>query len=337
MTAQRKDISDPDVILEFAKIVGDKLHLDYLYAMTVADIRATNPEMWNSWRATLMRQLYQNTARVLRQGLENPVNRAERIADKKESASGKLAELNIPADIIAKIWSKVSDEYFVRESASNIAWHTEVVAEFDGEGALVSIRDISENSAEGATQIFIYTSNSNYLFANCTAVFEKLNLNIQGARIFTSADDHCMDTFTVLESNGQRVGDNSKRIEEIKSSLIRQLAVGGQPSSPANIRLTRKDKYFSNRIETAVINSTNKDYTTLEINCPDQPGILASIGKVFAEKDIILKDARITTLGERVEDLFFITDQDGALLEDSDRADELQEAIHSELESRLST
>ncbi len=334
MTAQRKDISDPEVILEFAKIVGDKLHLDYIYTMTVADIRATNPELWNSWRATLMRQLYQNTARALRQGLEDPVNRAERIADKKESASQQLAELDVPAARITEIWNNASDEYFVRESSSNIAWHTEAIAGFAGDGTLVSIRDLSENSADGATQVFIYTRNSNSLFANCTSAFEKLNLNIHGARIFTSADDHCMDTFTVLENNGRPVGNNAKRIEEIRNSLIRQLQSDDLPNSHGKIRLTRKDKYFSNRIVTTLINSKDKAYSTLEINCPDQSGILATIGKVFAENNIVLKDARITTLGERVEDLFFITDQNGLLLEGA-AAEDLQEAIKSELESRL--
>lgn len=336
MTAQRKDISDPDVIHEFAKIMGDKLHLDYLYAMTVADIRATNPELWNSWRATLMRQLYQNTARVLRQGLEDPVNRAERIADKKESAGKKLQELDIPQSTIEEIWSNASDEYFVRESASNIAWHTQAIADFHDNTPLVSLREISKSSAEGATQVFIYTNNSNFLFANCTAAFEKLNLNIHGARIFTSSDDHCMDTFTVLESNGRPVGDNPDRVEEIKNAVIKQLQNTEKATIPGKVRLTRKDKYFNNRIETTIINSVGKDNTTLEINCPDQPGILASIGKIFADNGIILKDARITTLGERVEDLFFITDAKGNLLDDPQQSEKLQQEIQSELENRLS-
>jgi [protein-PII] uridylyltransferase len=134
MTAQRKDISDPDVIREFAETVGDKLHLDYLFTMTVADICATNPELWNSWRASLLRQLYYNTRRALRTGLENIVDREERIADKKSSALDRLADSTLTEQQIETIWANADDEYFVRESADNIAWHTEAIASFSGAG-----------------------------------------------------------------------------------------------------------------------------------------------------------------------------------------------------------
>lgn len=335
MTAQRKDISDPDVIHEFATIVGDKLHLDYLYTMTVADICATNPELWNSWRATLMRQLYQNTKRALRLGLENPMERVERIADKKESALKTLLEHGISSEQVEAVWAKSDDEYFVRESAENIVWHTEAIAMFNGEGPLISINEIGENTAEGATQIFIYATNSDFLFANCTASMEKLNLNIQGARIFTSANNYCMDTFTVLENTGFPVGNNPERMAEIKSVLSQYLSTGSQIVSPAELRHSRKEKYFSKRIDTTLLNSPNHEYSTLEVNCPDRPGILATVGKIFAETGISLKDARITTLGERVEDVFFITDENGKPLAEEERIEQLQEKIKLELEKRL--
>ena len=336
MTAQRKDINDPDVVQEFGELMGDKLHLDYLYAMTVADIRATNPELWNSWRAALMTQLYLNTSRAFRRGLENTVDREERIADKRESARQILLENGMQEESIEKIWTNAAEEYFVRESRDNIVWHTEAIEAFDGEGPLVSIRDIESDSAnEGATQIFIYTKNGDFLFANSTAAFEKLNLNIHGARIFTSANDHCMDTYTVLETNGKPVGDNPRRLSEIKSVLNQSLLKGHSPVSPARVRRSRKSKYFSKPIETAFLNTADKPYSTLELNCPDQPGILACVGKVFAENEVNLQDARITTLGERIEDLFFITDKSGKPLSDNSMKEKLQDEIRSELEDRL--
>lgn len=337
MTAQRKDITDPDVIHEFATIVGDKLHLDYLYAMTVADICATNPELWNSWRATLLRQLYQNTKRALRLGLENPLDRAERIADKKGSALDTLLERGLSQDQVEAIWTKSDDEYFVRESAANIVWHTEAIAKFDDEGPLISINEIGENTAEGATQIFIYATNSDSLFANCTAAIEKLNLNIQGARIFTSANNYCMDTFTVLEHSGYPVGNNPKRIAEINSVLNQHLAAGSLPTNPVQLRRSRKEKYFSKRVDTTLLNSPEHEYSTLEVNCPDRPGILACVGKIFAESGVSIKDARITTLGERVEDLFFITGENGEPLLEEEQAEQLQEKIKLELEKRLAS
>lgn len=338
MTAQRKDISDPDVVHEFAELMGDKLHLDYLYAMTVADICATNPELWNSWRATLLRQLYLNTARAFRLGLENTVNRAERIADKKDSARKKLHEKGFSDQQIESVWQNAAEEYFVRESTDNIVWHTEAISRFDADEPLISFREVeADASVEGATLIFIYTRNADYLFANSTAAFEKLNLNIQGARIFTSNNDYCMDTYTVLEHDGRSVGRNVNRLQEIESVLATHLRSGNKPMAVAKVRQSRKERYFNKPIESMFLQTTDKPYSTLELNCPDQPGILACVGKVFAENDINLQDARITTLGERVEDLFFVTDKDGLPLHDEALKTRLQEAIKQELESRFAS
>ena len=336
MTAQRKDISDPEVIHEFATAMGDKLHLDYLYTMTVADIRATNPELWNSWRASLMKQLYLNTKRALRLGLENPRDREERIADKKETALTKLTEHGIDEERVQQIWTNANDEYFLRESAANIIWHTEAIARFAGSGPLVS-NDLLQNAVEGATQIFIYTKNSNFLFAKSAAAFEKLNLNIQGARIFTSDNDYCMDTYMVLEASGKPVGNNPTRLAEIQKVVTDYLNSDMTAISPAHVRQSRKDKYFSHGIEINWLNSPERDYSTIEVNCPDQSGIIASIGKVFANNEINLKDARLTTLGERVEDLFFVTDHSDKPIDKQETIDKITAELKAELEQRLNT
>ncbi|MFM1895973.1 MAG: hypothetical protein RLZZ385_1047 [Pseudomonadota bacterium] len=347
MTAQRKDISDPDVIHEFALEVGDKLHLDYLYAMTVADICATNPKLWNAWRAALLRQLYVNTKRVLRLGLENPVDRAERISDKQESAMAKLLDKGLSEAAVRALWEHTGDEYFVRESASNIAWHTESILGHDGRDPLIAVKDTLANSMdssmdsslestiEGGTQIFIYMPNTDFLFANSTAAFEKLNLNIQNARIFTTSNDFCMDTYTVLESNGKPVGDRPDRIAQIRRVLLEHLKDTKSYVKPAGIRATRKFKSFSQHVEAEILNAEGKPYSTLEINCPDQPGILASVGKIFAENGINLRDARITTLGERVEDLFYITGADNRPITDKKLIHKLEEDIKTRLEQRF--
>ena len=336
MTAQRKDISDPEIIKEFAEKIGDKLHLDYLYAMTVADICATNPNLWNSWRASLLRELYLNTKRAFRLGLENPINRKARIEDKKESATEKLISKGLLQKDIKHIWSRADDEYFLRESLSNIIWHTEGIANFNASGPLILIRDTGDNNeSEGATQVFIYTSNIDYLFANSTAAFEKLHLNIFGARIFTSSNNHCIDTFTVLENNGKPVGKSLKRRAEIVQVLIEYLKIGNKIPRPNHIHRSRKEKYFAKSIEVTLVNNPGKDYSILEINCPDQPGILALVGKILANNGINLKDARIATLGERVEDLFFITDQKGYAIKEQKVAKKLQLEIKSELEELL--
>lgn len=337
MTAQRRDISDPDIIQEFAEATGDKVHLDYLYALTVADISATNPALWNSWRAALLRQLYLNTKRSFRLGLENTVNREDRINDKKVIARKKLLDLGIKDHQILAVWENAAEEYFVRESAANIVWHTEAIIGFADSGPLISVRDLEVGaSSEGATQVFIYAEDADFLFANSTAAFEKLNLNIVGARIFTSSNNFCMDTYTVLETNGKPVGAKPARIAEIETLLRDYLHSGSTAIAPAAYRRTRKERYFNAPIEITLVNPSGKAYSTMEVNCPDQPGVLATIGKVFAENNIKLIDARITTLGERVEDLFFIKGEDGGAITDAAFANGLQDEIKSQLGERLS-
>ena len=145
-----------------------------------------------------------------------------------------------------------------------------------------------------------------------------------------------MDTYTVLETNGKPVGDNPARRSEIETVLRDYLLSSSTAIAPAKYRRTRKERYFNNPIESTLVNPNGKAYSTLEVNCPDQPGVLATLGKVFAEENIKLIDARITTLGERVEDLFFIKDEDGGAITDTTLANRLQEEIKNALERRLS-
>lgn len=335
MTAQRKDISDPEVIHDFALEVGDKLHLDYLYALTVADINATNPTLWNAWRASLLRQLYMNTKKALRRGLENPIDRVDRIKDKQESALEKLRAKGIDdADVLA-IWENTDDEYFVRESAANIVWHTESIARHKASNAadetLVLVQDTTDTLAEGATHIFIYTVNRNHLFAGSAAAMEQLGLNIQDARIFTSSKNYCMNTYSVLEGDGTSIGDNPRRIDEIKKTLRTYLAEPSAHLRVAKKRASRKLQHFGQQVEMDIINKQGQPWSTLELNCIDKPGILAAIGKVFAEQEIQLLNARIATLGERVEDLFFIADINDQPITDPAQIERLQQALSQEL------
>ncbi len=336
ITAQRKDINDPEVIKEFADQMGDKLHLDYLYTMTVADICATNPELWNSWRATLLRQLYENTRRALRLGLENTINREERVSDKKGTALKLLEEKNYDSEKVRPVWELADDEYFVRESVANIVWHTEGIIKYVNIDPLVLVQDINTISeGEGATQIFIYTANASFLFATCTAAFEQLNLDIHEARIFTSSHDYCMDTFTVLDNGGLPVGNNIQRRNEIIELLKTWLQKDYSNLKIPKIRRTRKEKYFAKSINVNLINPTNQNHSILEINCPDRSGVLASVGEVLAANDVHIKDARIATLGERVEDLFYITDNAGKPLNVDKESEKLCADIKYHLEEKI--
>src|SRR5690606_32483433 len=146
----------PDVIREFAAHVGDEEHLDYLFTLTVADINGTNPTLWNAWRGSLLRQLYTETRRALRRGIHNPVDKQALVANTRCLATDILEGRGFTSEELDELWEYRGDDYFVRENAQDIAWHTEAIAShLDREKPLVLVRNTAESSVANTTQIFI--------------------------------------------------------------------------------------------------------------------------------------------------------------------------------------
>lgn len=335
-TSRRKDLSDPEAIRDFANQVGDTHHLDHLYALSVADMLATNDTVWNSWRAALMRQLYMETRRMLRRGLDIHVDKSDWIEDNQKSAIQKLKSRGFTEAQILEIWDNPGDDYFLRESSSDIAWQTEAIALHpDREQPLVLIKETTTvRQVEGATQIFIYTRNSPYLFAAIADALEKLDLSIQDARIYNSNADFAIDTFIVLDADGNPI--ERQRETEIRDTLAEQLQDPSRFSSIISRRTPRRLQHFSAPTEASIRNDPERDHSILELVTPDRPGLLARLGKIFVEYDIQIQNARITTHGERVEDIFFITDSNGQAITDSQRCSEIEHAICERLDEHAS-
>ena len=333
-TAQRKDIQDPEVIHEFAGLVQDQVRLDYLYTLTVADINATNPTLWSSWRATLMHQLYLHTKRALRSGLENYVDRHDYVLEIQDHAIERLAEYNLAREDILRIWNNVDEDYFIGESVSDIIWHTSGINKHDlSDGPLILIKDdISRRRPdEGSTQIFVHMKNSHEIFASIVTALDALALNIVDARIASSSADLVFDTFTVLESNGQPVGEKPARRERIRNALLKHLDPQTSPES-AQRRTPRLLKQFVLATEVAI--SHQGDHSILDITAADRPGLLVIIANILADMDITVLNAKITTLGERVEDVFHVGKNGGAIHDDDVRR-ELTDRICQELDARI--
>ena len=333
--AQRKDISNPDVIRDFAMVVGSELRLDYLYALTVADINGTNPTLWNSWRASLLRQLYAETKRALRRGLENPADKEEWIEETQQQASTQLQHLGFDNTEIKTLWEGFGEEYFLRETVSDIVWHTEAIANHSDKTApLILLKESSERDNEGATQIFVYTKDRTTLFALITASLEQLDLNVMDARLYSSGDGHTLDTFYVLDADNEPLGDNPERIAHIKAQLSEQLQQDKRYLDIISRRTPRQMRLFSIPTSTSFFNDETLGLSVLEIITPDRPGLLARIGKIFVDFDVQLQNAKITTLGERVEDVFFITDNQQQPVSDQTLAENIQAAIRKELDEQ---
>jgi len=334
-TSQRKDISDPEVIHDFALFVGDEIRLNYLYALTVADINATNPTLWNSWRASLMRKLYNETRKALRHGLEKPVDHSEYVTENRETARVRLLEKGLSDGQITEIWEAAEDDYFQRESVADITWQTESIYHHDTDGPLVLVHDYqSRRSDEGATQIFIHTRNSRMLFAATTRAMETLGLNIVDARITSSVSQLVFDTYIVLES-GQPVGHDPERIEQIRSTLIDVLQ--RRTSNRLTERRTpRTLREFTFKTDVTISNDPATSFTTVEIVTPDRTGLLAIIANTFAELGVRVHSAKITTLGERVEDLFYIVDGAGTQIVFADFQREIADRLATALDDHVS-
>lgn len=335
MTAQKKDISDPDIIQEFAMTVRDEVRLDYLYVLTVADINATNPNLWNSWRATLLQQLYVETKRALRRGLENPIDRQEWIDETQQDALALLKKWGVDETKIWPLWNTLGEDYFLQDSAREIAFQTEQILQHKTpELPLVLVTNPKKVDQVGGTKIFVYTQEEPHLFAATVAAMQQLNLNIHDARISTSSSGYSLDTYIVLEHDNEPIRD-PERIQQIKEVLIEELDDPADYSDIVQRRVARQLKHFTMPTQVIISNDPATLRTTLEVIAPDRPGLLARIGRIFVEMDINLLSAKIVTLGERVEDIFVITDRKLGPISDPDLCRKLQQRICSELDAQV--
>ncbi len=333
--AQRQDISDPDVVRNFALEVADQSRLDYLFALTVADISATNPTLWNAWRASLLRQLYAETKRALRRGLEVAVDKHEWIEEAQQAAIDQLEYLGFGEDELRELWANVGEDYFLREKVEDIVWHTQAIAQHrNREAPVVLIKESSEILFEVATQIFVHSRNRPHLFAMLAAAMEQLDLSIQDARLYNSDAGFIFYTFFVLDASGKPIADDTARLEHIKNFLREQLNKADLTPEIMRKRTPRQLRLFSIPTTTTFTTDRSKHQSVLEVITPDRPGLLARIGRIFYRFGIQLQNAKITTLGERVEDVFFITDSQQRPIEDPELCAAIQDAIKKELDER---
>jgi [protein-PII] uridylyltransferase len=327
MTAQKQDVNDPEVVHDFALVVGDLLYLDHIYLLTVADIRATNPKLWNSWRAALLQELYFGTRRALRRGLETVVDREQRIREIQDQARSRLTQRGIDERRIATAWSGFVADYFLRHTAEQVAWHTRAVLKKADDGrALVLARKDSKG-----TEIFVYQRERDALFATTTAILDQLGLTVVDARILTARTGYTLDSYTVLEADGQPIADRS-RLRQIAGRLRRALndLDATRPMSPR--RTPRQLRYFNTPTTVSFDSEEPNGRTVVELITADRPGLLSRVGKVFTASGVRVHNARIATLGERAEDVFFVTDLHDRPFSEPDDQERIRNRLVRELD-----
>ncbi|MDZ7841387.1 MAG: [protein-PII] uridylyltransferase [Gammaproteobacteria bacterium] len=321
-TAQRKDITDADVIREFAESVGDQDHLNNLYLLTIADIRGTSPHVWNAWKGRLLEDLYHAATRSIRHGLSVPQDTAERVTDIREAVRSQIGERVVSAAQLASFWDALPSDYFLRYSADDLAWHLESIAASRAiDLPLVAVRF---RPRLDALVFLIYAPESEQLLSLVTKGFERMNLNIADAKIHATSAGFALYTFVALEE-GLSDGMDKTHIEHLQSQLRQRIIRDPDPDFEKVHRLPRKLKHFN--IQTHVDFSQTAHHTVMEVVALDQPGLLHRVSRCLLQCKVHLLTAKIATFGERVEDVFFITDRDGNPVTDAEQLACLRDSI----------
>ncbi len=333
-TSQRSDVSDPDVIHKFARFIGDQIKLDYLYVLTVADITATNPTLWNSWKASLLRQLFSETRRALERGLANPVDKKAWAASIKQAALAMLADQGITKKRALAIWGGLDDDTFTRERPEDIVRVTLAMIDQANPNEPVILIDDVGIETPVATRIFIHTEGLSNVFPIVAATLDQLRLNILDARLHTSTEGNTYDSFFALNEDDQTFGSDPEVVEKIRLALSGALTNPSESTLQVHRHTPRQLKRFTMQTVAKISNDINKNATMLEVITPDRPGLLAHLGRIFMRFGLRLLSAKIATLGERVEDMFYVVDHDYQPLSDPETCRALSTTICRELDKR---
>lgn len=302
ITAQRRDIADPDVILQFAQAVDNETRLNYLLCLTEADLYATNERLWNGWKQGLLYQLFFACRKTLRQGKNPHFGLREQIRRNCQQARARLQLDAADAARVQLLWRQCQAGYLLRHTPSQIAWHTRHLLSHTWQRPLVLI---NAHATHGGTEIFICAQDRALLFAQVVSELDRRHLTVVSAQIFTTRKGIAMDTFVVLDMNGaQLTYDRQREIAEVLTHLLQQTDWVLPPPRrcPAHLRsfeVTTKIRFLAT--------NPPRRRTYMELTTRDQPGLLACIGTVFAESALRLQGAHISTCGEQVKDHFILT------------------------------
>ena len=319
-TAQKSDLEDPNVIKKFAELVETTERLNYLYLLTVADIRATNNNLWNGWRDSLLKQLYHSTHQWIEHTEAQAKSTREKSYKKYQEAMQKLLAKGRIQEDIGKLWHAYDLDYFLRHSVDELVWQSEQRLDHIDEDPLIALR---KHNDQRTLEIFIVTHDRAGIFAAITAALEQCQLNVLDAKINVTNEHDALNTFIV---NGDRLDTR-----QITRSLEKQLANTSHVKPYSPTITPRTMKLFKTQPNIEFETNLQQNHTVMSLHTHDRPGLVSAIAQVFLACKVQLINAKINTLGDQVEDIFFITTASENAL------DELEEnALREQLLSSLS-
>jgi len=319
--AQKEDLSDADVIEGFARLVGSERRLTALYLLTVADIRGTSPKVWNAWKGKLLEDLYRATLRALGGA---KVNADAEIEARKEEARHMLNLFSMLPGTEGPLWKTLEISYFARHDAGDIAWHARSLFRHV-ESKQPVVRARLSSLGEGL-QVLVYSPDRPDLFARICGYFDSAGFNILDAKVHTTRTGYALDTFQVIspqvdEDDGGHYRD---LISLVETQLGQALAADGPLPEPGRGRISRRVRSFPITPRITLRPDERAQRWLLGVSASDRSGLLYAIARVLARHHINLQLAKITTLGERVEDTFLI---DGAALQQNRRQIEVESEL----------
>lgn len=297
--AQKEDLSDPDVIGAFAQRVGNERYLTALYLLTVADIRGTSPKVWNAWKGKLLEDLYRATLRTL--GGRAPDAAAE-IEARKREALVLLALSALPFEAHKALWATLDVSYFMRHEAADIAWHTRHLSRHVG--AVRPVVRARQSLAGDGLQVMVYAPDQEDLFARICGYFDRAGFSILDARVHTANNQHALDTFQVVAAD--QAGHYRELTHMVESDLVHVIEEGGPLPEPTRKRVSRRVKSFPIAPRVTLRPDEKAQRWLLAISASDRAGLLYLVARVLAQHHLSVQLAKVSTLGERVEDTFLV-------------------------------
>ena len=301
--AQKEDLSDADVIDNFAKLVGTERRLTALYLLTVADIRGTGPKVWNAWKGKLLEDLYRLTLRAL--GGAKPNLDAE-IEARKQEARQKLALVSALPGTEEPLWKTLDVGYFARHDAGDIAWHARSLwRHIETQVPVVRARP---STVGDGLQVLVYSPDRPDLFARICGYFDTGGFSIQDAKVHTTRAGYALDTFQVVSNRLETDDADGYRtlISLVENQATLALSSDGPLPEPSRGRVSRRVKSFPVVPRVTLHPDERAQRWLLTVTASDRSGLLYAIARVLARNQINLQLAKVTTLGERVEDTFLV-------------------------------
>jgi [protein-PII] uridylyltransferase len=295
--SQKEDLSNPSTIRNFAEVVQSQKNLDYLYCLTVADVSATNPNLWNSWNASLLGDLYTKTTNFLNQDAEKSQLTNLKLAKQTILQNKKIAESELNA-----LWDNFYSNYFESFEAEELVDHALILLKGKDSTKVKLFKDTN-----GTTTLIIHTKDRPNVFAATIGILDSEDINFLEAKIFGMKNGYCFDCLKISDKNGSAISETTEKAIKIITKLSKSLEQEDLIPKLVKKRLPTHLKHFNLKTSINVKHDMTNRWTQIDLRTKDRPGILANVSRVFVLHNAVIKKARISTYGERAEDSFCIS------------------------------